>query len=142
MAKINVSKSIAISADIAWKKLSSFKGLEDYSPIARTETTGEGVGATRKCFMPDNAEINETLLKVDNEAKTFQYNITKGPFPFENYLSTVSIKDLGSDKCEISWGATYDVAAENEVAMEELLSGFYGVIIESLESFVKSESLV
>jgi hypothetical protein len=66
MTKVNVIKSINISAQDAWEKLSSFEGIEHFSPIARSATEGQGVGTSRSCFMPDDSEIKERLTKLDN----------------------------------------------------------------------------
>lgn len=135
MTTINVTKTINVSATDVWEKLKSFRGIEEVSPIERSEVTGEGEGAKRTCYLPDGAAIHEVLTKVDEAAKTIQYKITKGPFPVQNYLSTVIVTAKG-DGCEVSWGTEYDVEAENAQAMEELFSGFYNVIIDSLESVI------
>ena len=118
MTKVNVTKTINVSAESAWKNLSSFRGIEHFSPIARSVVEGNGVGATRSCFMPDDAEIKEVMSGLDNESMTLEYKILSGPFPFENYISTVKVIDKGSDSCEVSWGSNFDAAEEHEGAMK------------------------
>lgn len=138
MTSVNVTKSINVSAEAAWSNLSSFKGIENYSPIARSVTQGSGEGMLRSCFMPDDAEIKETLTKVNNDAKEMQYIITEGPFPFTDYLSTVKV--VGDENTStISWSAEFNAEEANQKPMQELLSGFYNNIIESLESYIKEE---
>lgn len=139
MTSINVTKEINVLADQAWTKIASFRGIENFSPIERSEVVGEGVGATRKCYLPDGAEINEVLLTVEENSKTIQYKITEGPFPIKEYLSTVKITPNGKG-CEVSWSAQYEVEDANKAAMEELFSGFYNVIIENLETLIHSEN--
>ena len=140
MTEVKVSKAIQVPASKVWAKLSTFAGIENYSPIARSVTVGQGAGATRTCYMPDDAEIHETLNVLDNDGMHLQYAITEGPFPITGYVSDVHVKSLDDSSCEVTWGATYDVADENKAAMDELFSGFYNIIIESLENVIKSEN--
>ncbi len=140
MTEVNVTKTIQISADKAWNNLSSFRGIENISPIERSEVVGEGAGATRTCYMPDGAAIYETLDKVDSAAMEFQYSITEGPFPVEGYVSTVAISAIDGNSCSISWTAQYEVSEEAEADMKDLFEGFYNVIIDSLENLVKSSN--
>lgn len=140
MTEVKVKKTINIPSEKAWKKISSFRGIEEFSPIARSVVQGEGEGATRQCYMPDGAEISELLSKVDSSEMTIQYKITKGPFPISNYLSTVTVESESEETCSVSWGAQFEVEAENEAAMKELFEGFYHVIIDSLENLINAKN--
>ena len=92
------------------------------------------------CYMPDGAAISEVLSKVNEEKMQIQYEILDGPFPITGYLSTVTIMNQGESSCEVSWGAQFDVSSENEEAMKDLFSGFYTVIIDSLENLINSQN--
>ena len=59
MTQVNVTKTINVTATEAWNTISSFEGIEQFSPVARSVKTGDGVGALRSCFLPDDAEIKE-----------------------------------------------------------------------------------
>ncbi|MCT4622660.1 MAG: SRPBCC family protein [Schleiferiaceae bacterium] len=137
MTTVNVTKTINVSATEAWNNLSSFKGIEQYSPIASSVTEGEGEGMKRTCTMPDGANIFEVLTKKDSATKEMQYIITEGPFPFTDYVSTVKIS--GDDNsATINWSCEFNAAEENQKPMQELLGGFYNVIIEGLESHINN----
>lgn len=138
MTKVSVNKTINVSANEAWEKLSSFRGIEEYSPIARSETKGEGEGATRTCYMPDGAAIHEVLNKVDASSMHFQYEITEGPFPISSYISDVVVKPVSSSSCEITWSCIFTSDAEVEGEMSQLFEGFYHVIIDSLEQVLQN----
>lgn len=133
MTKAQVTKSIKISAVNAWNKLSSFRGIEDYSPIERSETFGHGAGATRTCYMPDGAVINEVLDKVENNKMEMQYSITDGPFPVKDYVSTINIDATDTDSCVITWSCDFESSEEVKQDMIDLFEGFYSVIIDSME---------
>lgn len=140
MTEVVVNKSIQVPASKAWATLSSFRNIEAISPIERSETIGEGAGATRTCFMPDGATIYEELNKVENSSMEMQYIITKGPFPVTDYVSDIKVEALGDSSCKITWGCRFNTSEEDKVAMIELFEGFYSVIIDSLETMIKSQN--
>lgn len=138
MTEVIVSKSISVPALEAWTALSSFRGIENYSPIAKSETEGEGAGATRTCYMPDGAAIHEVLNFAENGPMEMQYQITDGPFPISNYISDVKVSSTGAASCKITWGCEFQASDEVKDEMEKLFEGFYNVIIEGLESYLKN----
>ena len=133
MTEVIVTKSVNIPAEAAWKTLSSFRGIENFSPIERSITEGEGAGAKRTCYMPDGATIYETLDLVNTAEMEFQYSITEGPFPVTNYVSTVKISPISANQCKISWGCEFESSEEVRQDMIQLFEGFYNIIIDSLE---------
>lgn len=140
MTEVIVNKSINAPADKVWEKLSSFRGIENFSPIERSVTEGVGAGATRTCYMPDGAAIYEVLDRVEDEAMEMEYKITEGPFPVTGYVSTIKVEATGNSSSKVTWGCEFDSAEEVEQDMKDLFGGFYNVIIESLESVIKNQN--
>lgn len=140
MTEVVVSKTIQVPANKAWETLSSFRNIEAISPIERSETIGEGEGATRTCFMPDGAEIHEVLNKIENSAMEMQYEITKGPFPISGYLSDIKVEATEESSCKVTWGCEFETNEQTESAMTELFEGFYNVIIDNLESTIQNQN--
>ena len=139
MTEVTVNKTIQVPASEAWAKLSSFKNIEEISPIiVKSETIGEGVGATRICYMPDGAAaaIHETLHKVEDTTMELQYTMTKGPFPISGYVSDIKVTAIGESSCTVTWGCQFETEDKeaNNSAMIELFEGFYHAIIEGLET--------
>lgn len=140
MKEVVVSKQINVAATKAWSNLSSFRGIEEISPIEKSVTEGEGEGATRTCYMPDGAAISEVLSKVDNSIMEMEYKILEGPFPITGYVSTVKVESLGDNTCKITWGCEFDSAPEAEQEMANLFEGFYNIIIDSLETLIQGQN--
>lgn len=134
MTEVLVDKTIQIPASKAWATLSSFRNIEAISPIERSETIGEGAGATRTCYLPDGAAIHEVLNKVEDSTMEMQYKITEGPFPISGYVSDVKVEALGDSSCKVTWGCQFETDEESKPAMIELFNGFYNVIIDNLEA--------
>ena len=136
MTEVIVSKPINVSAESAWEKLSSFRGIEEFSPIERSVTEGHGAGATRTCYLPDGAAIHEILEEVDNDRMEFQYIITEGPFPVTGYVSNVKVEKTGEGACKITWGCEFDSEPEAKDEMSKVFEGFYHVMIDNLEKLI------
>jgi len=137
MANVNVTKSIHASSSEAWENLSSFRGIENISPIAKSIVEGTGEGATRSCFMPDGAEIKEVLSKVNNDNMHMEYKILSGPFPVSDYVSNIIVKPINGSQSEISWSCSFNSDNSVEEDMKNLFEGFYNTIIDGLEDLLK-----
>ncbi len=140
MTEVIVSKPINVSAEKAWEKLSSFRGIEEFSPIEKSETVGQGAGATRTCYMPDGAAIYEVLDEVADERMEMQYKITEGPFPISGYVSNVKVEKTGEGSCKITWGCEFQSEPEAKDQMVNLFEGFYHTIIDGLESLIAHQN--
>jgi len=138
MNEVVVNKSINVPAEKAWEALSSFSGIENYSPIEKSVTTGIGSGATRTCYLPDGAAIFEELNFANVDAMEMQYKINKSPFPIQKYVSDIKVSPTGDNSCKVTWGCTFDSAEEVKSDMENLFGGFYNTIIGELEGYLKN----
>jgi lysyl-tRNA synthetase class I len=136
MTKVRVSKQINVPAKKAWEALSSFRGIENYSPIASSTTFGEGKGATRTCVLPDGAKINEILNFAEDSKMEMQYIITDGPFPITNYVSDVKVTKVDTENSNITWECEFESSSEVQEEMKGIFGGFYNVIIEDLEKYL------
>ena len=88
--------------------------------------------------MPDGSAINEELNLVDHDNMVMQYSILEGPFPIADYKSDVKVSILDTDSCEITWACEFNTSLEAQKEMKELFTGFYNVIIDNLESYLKN----
>ena len=136
MTEVVVSKSINISAKSAWDNLSSFRGIEDISPIERSVTEGYGLGAKRICYMPDGAAIYEVLSMLNESSMELEYKITEGPFPVTDYVSTIKVESIEKNKSKITWGCEFNSSDEVKADMINLFEGFYNTIIGNLENLI------
>lgn len=140
MTEVIVNKTINVPAERVWEKLSSFRGIENFSPIERSVTEGYGAGAIRTCYMPDGAAIHEVLDRVEDDTMEMEYKITSGPFPVTGYVSTIKVEGTGISSCKVTWGCEFEASDEVEQDMKDLFAGFYNVIIESLETVIQNQN--
>ncbi len=138
MTNVTVKGTINVPADVIWKTLSSFRDVEKYIPLIKTSTVeGSGVGAKRTCIIPNQSgeeeKIEEELKSFDNDSKTFSYSITSSPLPLVNYLSTVKVKDLGNEKCEVEWSSTFEPKGMAEEEVAKMMNDIYVTAIDGLK---------
>jgi len=136
MAEVIVSKTIRVPAEEAWEQLSSFRGMEKFSPITSCVTFGFGAGATRTCRLPGMGPIFEELDEVVDEKMEMQYRITEGPFPITDYVSNIKVARIGQRSCTITWKCEFQASADATKQMVDLFDGFYHTIIDSLENVI------
>ncbi len=138
MVDVTTKDTIDAPADIIWKSLSSFRDIEKYIPLVKRSTVeGSGIGAKRTCIIPNQSggeeEIQEEMKSLDNNARTFSYSIISSPLPVENYLSTVKVKDLGDEKCEVEWSSTFEPKGMAEEEVVKMIDGVYLAAIDGLK---------
>lgn len=139
MTEVIVNKSIKITAIKAWESISSFRGIENWSPIEKSETVGVGAGATRTCVI-NGMPINETLNRVEESKMELEYQIDKGPFPILGYVSSIKVEAIDADSCKVTWGCEFQPNEGAEKEMVELFNGFYNVALEGLETLIQSQN--
>ncbi len=134
MPSVSVVKSISAPADQVWASIRQFSGIENYLPmIAKSEVEGSGVGAKRTCTTGDGAQLVERLEALDDTKRSLSYSIAEAPMPMDGYYGTMTVRDLGGGKCEVSWSSTFECPDGAADGMEKMLEGIYAAGIDGLE---------
>jgi len=139
MSSVTSSGMIAVDPAKVWKIVSAFSGLENYlPPIAKSTTSGQGVGATRVLTTQDGGSFTERLESLDNDSRTLRYSIISDhPFPFTDYVSTIKVKGDGNSGCQVEWSAEFNPQGASEEEVQALLSGLLSAGISGLEEAAK-----
>ena len=133
--------SIVIDQPVAkvWKAISDFHNMSWAKGVIETcdkvgDTPGNEVGAQRLL----NGAFHETLLSVDEGAKTFTYQITDGPGPIakdavKNYVGKVVLRQEGEGTF-VEWTSTYEDG--DETAVGELCNPIYVALLNAMKANV------
>ena len=110
-------------------------------PIASSERTGEGIGATKVNTLADGGgKVDLLLVYYNPDAHAFNYTIQDSPLPVENYVGQVRVEDAGEGRAKLTWHGTYDPAGVEEAQADEILGGFYGSIADRIgETYTRVE---
>lgn len=101
-------------------------------PVESSKREGEGVGATKINTLSGGGEVSLLLVYYEPSQRAFNYTITGGPLPVENYVGQVRVTDAGDDRARLSWQGTYDAAGVSDEKADEILGGFYAAIAERI----------
>lgn len=142
--KVVESVEINAPADKVWAVVGNFKDMSWHPAFAKTEATGNEVGATRVLTTTAGGKINETLTKYNAEGKSLSYEITEVDvkvLPVTNYAATISVTGSG-DKSTVEWrGAFYRGYVNNdpppELSDEAAVKAVTGVYKDGLAALKK-----
>ncbi len=102
-------------------------------PIASSERSGEGVGATKINTLADEGgKVHLLLAHYDAKAMTFNYTIQDSPLPVSNYVGIVQVSDAGDGRAQLSWQGKYAANGVSQEKADEILGGFYAAIADKI----------
>ncbi len=111
---MNVSEKTTINspAENVWKTLSALDGVEKYLPVVKSsKIQGSGSGVQRTCQVQFGEQKGTLVekIKVDDQNKTLQISIEKGPAPFEGVRINMQVKPIDDNTSEFSvWSEISD----------------------------------
>lgn len=137
MASALVEDEIAAPIGAVWRQLEDFGDLRGWAP-GTPKVTLDGdprtVGTVRRVEADGQPPIQERLAAFDAAAKSFSYEMLGDtPFPFDRYLATVRLTDLGGDRTRIAWSSTFEPRGMDQAAVEELIRNIYRMFVGNLK---------
>jgi hypothetical protein len=129
---VTVSRDITAPAEAVWATIRDFVAVTSILPmfeiIAKSNNT---VGGTRQ-LKQGEAVFTERLVGNDDATRTQRYSIVEAPVPFRDYLGAITVKDLGNNRCNVHWTATFILDGVPESAVTPMVEGIYNTGIDSL----------
>ncbi len=120
-----------VSADQLWKTVDFHQPSETIMPpIASSQRTGTGIGATKINVLQGGGEVHLLLVYYAPEEHAFNYTIQSSPLPVKNYVGEVRVTSLGENRSELSWHGTYDPDGVSQEEADGILGGFYNAIAQ------------
>ncbi len=120
---MNVSEKTTINspAENVWKTLSALDGVEKYLPVVKSsKIQGSGSDTQRTCQVQFGEQKGTLVekIKVDDQNKTLQISIEKGPAPFEGVRINMQVKPIDDNTSEFSvWS---EVSDEQSQPMQQI----------------------
>lgn len=132
---IALAKVVSCPAEAAWALVRSGRDIDRLLPdlVRSCRLEGEGVGARRHCGT-EKGTIEETIVLVDDAARTFGYRIDRQELmPLRGYRGMVHVADVGEGRTEILWLATYELLdAGADSGVRAALTGLLGQGIDAI----------
>ena len=119
MTEVRESCELGASARQVWSLIGDFGGFAEMLVAPRDGTvqiSGTGVGMTRIVTIGEEYLV-ERLEDIDDTRTRYSMLVT-GPLPIADYRATISLSQLATDRCALSWVGTFvpDGASESEAA--------------------------
>jgi hypothetical protein len=133
---VHVSKKTTVEApaDAVWEIVGDFNGLgKMLDAVAKSTLQGTGVGAVRLMVLQDGREVEERLEKLDPQARILTYRALRTPLAVNDYVSTMTVRELGPNLSEFEWSSTFEPAGISDDEARELVEGFYVAAFEGLK---------
>lgn len=131
--------TIHAPADAIWQVISDFGAAGQYlSGVAACTVEGEGVGALRTLTSIDGSMIVERLEALDEVAHQLSYALLTDT-PFRNCLTTMAVRNLGPDRAEVAWSATFEADGLPASEAVELVEGALAANCVALKQFLERE---
>ena len=126
MALARVEQELPASADTVWALLQDFTDMSAWATPDISLIRGEGSerGALRR-IKTAQGELVERCETYDPSSRTFSYSITEGPESMKRYLSTVSVRPAGDQRCIITWGCDFELEGVPEAAAVQMMESVY-----------------
>lgn len=137
MGKTNQEIIISAGPDVVWAAIRNFHDMS-WAPDVITSlekvgnTSGSQVGSKRIL----NGLFKETLISVDDTAKTFTYSIDDGPSPISseeisNYIGRVKVEaSPGGEGTRVEWTSSWE---KNDEPAYEFCHGIYLALLGSMK---------
>ena len=130
------STVINTSADKVWARLRDFHDLS-WTPnvVEKIETVGSNTGTQVGAQRVLNGAIHETLVSLDDEAKTFTYSIDDGPAALaktnvQGYIGEVRVMPVtDTDATFVVWTASWSSGE----GVADFVNPIYGALLGDLK---------
>ena len=127
---IETTHFLRAPASKVWENISKATGVDNWLHVIKACRLE---GNKRVCTT-EQGDMNETILKIDNEQKLFQYSIDKQPLlPIENIIGTMKVSDKEGET-ELIW--TVDFTLHDETLLPfitQAIQGMYNAGANGLE---------
>jgi mxaD protein len=147
-----VTEIIEISAqpDEVWRVLKRFDGLKDWHPAFSASPIISGkdgqVGAIRRLTVKDGPSFTEELLALDEQNRSFTYNVIESPLPITDYLSSVGVKANAAGGTTVVWVGQFrrknaldnPPEGESDAGAVAFITGAYRAGLTNLKGLVEA----
>ena len=121
------------SADSVWKTVGDFGSIHTYlSYVDKCTVDGQGVGAVRTLYLTDGTEFQERLESLDEAQHRLSFSFVDMNTPLQNYLCTLSVRDLAEERSEIEFASQFDPTI-SEAEARTMLEDTYNTVIDGLK---------
>lgn len=138
--RLNHVFDLQAGAQSVWDLIGPFDSLPKWHPLV-AECTMEDEAETgarlRRIRLYDGTIIVNRLTEHSDAAKTYSYELVKGPFEAEYYRSTLRVSESGSGRCRVEWTSAFATHAPLD-EVKRRIESLIGPGVESLKRLFRA----
>jgi mxaD protein len=139
MANVMMKTTLQAPAAAAWKLIRDFGGVGKFlDAVQSVAVVGEGIGALRQITLKDGAVVEERLERLNDKTRTLVYSIASSPLPLDQYVATMTVKDLGPKECEVTWASEFEPKGAPEADARKFVEGVYAAGFAGLHKLLRA----
>lgn len=132
-------RKINAPAGQAWDVVAAISGVDLWIPFIKScRVEGRGPGARRYCETADGHALEERVLAVVNETRTFWYVVESG-LPVSRYEGLMQVVPDGDGRCRMLWTVTFEGTPDANAAVETMLTQAAPALLSGLEGHLARE---
>jgi len=142
LQQVQYETKLPFTAEKVWTLLADFGSILDWLPSGNDNSTitlvGEGVGMLRDLDMPSVGKVQHRLDRLDHNAMTTTYSLTKGaPLGMVDYQVSVSVVVIGDEQCRLNFHGEFEGHPSADITqMARNLEGAYSGMGKGIEAFL------
>ncbi len=134
-----ISKQLNVSPQRAWELISAVEGVDKW--FASLIKTCEVTDGKRVCHTHDGQSLEEQVLEVNDETKTFRFAIQKQTMlPIENIIETMTVTSDENGQAIVDWSASFEAAEENALIGQEAFRNLWNMGLAEMEKFINQKN--
>jgi uncharacterized protein YndB with AHSA1/START domain len=131
--KKTIETSHIVNAPIekVWTNISKATGVNEWLPVIKACRLD---GNKRVCST-EQGDMNETILKIDNDQKIFQYSIDEQPLlPISDIIGTMQVLEQDNNT-KLNWNLEFTLQDETMYeTVKQAVEGMYAAGANGLET--------
>lgn len=126
IADIHVAKTIDAPSDLVWTAIKNIDGLDRWFPIIEScSVEGEGVGAVRVLGLVNGGVMKDRILEICDTERRLRYRRFESPFPVDDYLGTVEVRDAPDRRSNLSWSVRAEYSPDRAQELSTFLENAF-----------------
>ena len=133
-----ITHSLNVSPEQAWKVIGSVGGVDQWfgSMIKSCQVDGD----KRYCETTNGDQLEENILEVNHETRTFRFGIPKQDMlPVEDIKETMQVRDGENGKTVVEWSASFLTTDENAPIAKEAFRNLWKMGLNEMESYITNQ---
>ncbi|AJP48266.1 hypothetical protein PG1C_06925 [Rugosibacter aromaticivorans] len=129
---VHVTREIAAPATAVWSTVRDFAGITRFLPMFELVGQADNTIGSIRTLKQGDAVFRERLESLDDTARIQRYAIVEAPVPLKDYVGELAVRDLGNNRCTMSWSSTFIVVGAPEAEVVSMIEGLYNTGIDHL----------